>query len=267
MKTFLRSLSGIALVVFSALPLCGQSTTLRVVDAAGRPIAFATVSIEGLPPLLVDASGNVALTAGRNAALKITVRRIGYEPWFGRVAVADTASLTTVHLRALPQTLAEVRIADSTTGPSLHLAGFYRRALDRQRGLGSGVFITPEEIDARNSIKLSQLFQGLNGLRLKQVAEGRYVPLGQGGLCQMTVLVDGYPIDMTTQSTSTLTGIRMGRGAQVTDFEPKRDKQIPALEDVELELRCGRDLDGAAKVANRRETGLPKGTRPPARCL
>ena len=38
---------------------------------------------------------------------------------------------------------------------SLELNGFYRRWLDAQKGVTSAVFIGPEEIDKRNSSRVS----------------------------------------------------------------------------------------------------------------
>jgi hypothetical protein len=63
--------------------------------------------------------------------------------------------------------------------------------LARQRGIGSGIYLTPEEVDKRNSSVASALLQGLNGVSLQRTSTGKTVAMSSSGRCQMTVLIDG----------------------------------------------------------------------------
>ena len=52
---------------------------------------------------------------------------------------------------------------------SLETRGFYRRLADREKGLGSSQFITPEEVRQRNAFRATQLFEGRAGVNVMRV--------------------------------------------------------------------------------------------------
>ena len=66
--------------------------------------------------------------------------------------------------------------------------------LDHQRGIGSGFFITPEDIDRRNIGISTSLLQGLNGVSLGRTATGKTYATNSSGSCVMSVLVDGHHV-------------------------------------------------------------------------
>jgi hypothetical protein len=63
-----------------------------------------------------------------------------------------------------------------------------------QRGAASATFITPEELDLRNPAKVSQVLQGVKGMKVA-FHYGRPVLSGRGTDCGMTVLLDGRKMD------------------------------------------------------------------------
>src|SRR5665213_837767 len=90
--------------------LAAQSTVLRVLGIDSVAVPFAWVSVEGAAARITDDAGNVSLGASRRKTLSVEVRRIGYQPWFGKLDAADTASVHIVMLSRLTQQLGGVTI-------------------------------------------------------------------------------------------------------------------------------------------------------------
>ncbi len=171
-------------------PAAAQRTTLAVLDAGGQPVPFAVVSVDGGRVQIVDPDGRLALSVAAGSKVKLAVRRIGFRPWESTVTLGAD-SLLAVRLERLSQKLDTMRITERAGTPNLMLATFYQRALDRQRGLGTGVFITPEEIEKRDPSDIAQLFTNQPSVRLAQAYPGHYTARGANSTCDMTVLVDG----------------------------------------------------------------------------
>jgi hypothetical protein len=119
------------------------------------------------------------------------VRRLGFEPWYGDLAFGDTATTGRVTLRRTARRMFTVTITDSSSGVPAFLRGFYERMLGRQHGIGSGIYMTPEEVDKRAVNMSTALLQGMNGISLRHTSSGKIVAMNSEGTCQMTVLVDG----------------------------------------------------------------------------
>ena len=171
-----------------------QQRTIRVMGDDGQPVAYATVTFEGERPKITNEKGEVeAGLAGRRAAV-VDVRRLGYEPWYGTVALGDTIMAAQVPLRRLSRRMFTVTVTDSSNRIPSYLRGFYERMLARQRGVGSGTYLTPEEIDKRNTNLSTALLQGLNGVVLKRTRNGKIVAMSTNGDCQLAVSIDGHRV-------------------------------------------------------------------------
>jgi hypothetical protein len=168
-----------------------QSSTLKVLGSDSMPIAFAWVSIQGADARVTDQQGVVNLGAGHHKTMTVNVRRIGYEPWFGKVELPDTAATMTVVLTRATQQLAGVTVSARSVSRALELAGFYDRWLEKQKGALSATFIGPEEIEKRHPSRTTDLLAGLNGVSFTHMPDGSLVARGNGGQCFMTVLLDG----------------------------------------------------------------------------
>jgi hypothetical protein len=145
----------------------GKAHTLRVVSADGKPIMYANVSIEGGTTQITNENGEVALGVGHLNNLNLSVRRIGFSPWFSKIEFPDTSSVLTVTLARTAQQLGAVRVTgqkDPVVSP--FLKGFYDRWMDRQKGLLSAVFIGPEELESRHPDMITNMLRGLNGFCL-----------------------------------------------------------------------------------------------------
>jgi hypothetical protein len=180
-----------ALVV--ALPSAGhaQLRKLKVVSSDSLPIVYAYVAVEGGVGQITDEQGEVSLGAGKRQTLTMRVQRIGYQPWFGKLELPDTAAVLTVQLARIVQSLSTVTVTGTAENRSLKLTGFYDRWMMRQKGTLSAVFIGPEEIEFRHPDKITNMLRGLNGVNFRRSCEGEQVAFSSMNNCPVAILVDG----------------------------------------------------------------------------
>jgi hypothetical protein len=171
-----------------------QQRTIRVIGDDGQPVAYATVTLHGERPKITNEKGEVETGTASRPALLVDIRRLGYEPWYGTVALGDTTTVARVSLRRLSRRMFTVTVTDSSNRVPWYLRGFYERMLARQRGVGSGVYLTPEEIDKRNINLATALLQGLNGVVLQRTRTGKIVAMSTSGGCQLSVMIDGHRV-------------------------------------------------------------------------
>lgn len=171
----------------------------RVVDSTGVPVAYANIEL-GARVTVSDDSGRFSMTipAGR---VEMAIRRIGFRMLKLDLPFGADTSVTLV-MTAVAHALSPQVVSTERTVRSLELRGFYRRLHERMHGTNAGHFITAEEIARRNPTRVSQMFDGLTGIRNNKVKltnrEGCggtqnllcWAPQGLGG-CWMTVYYDG----------------------------------------------------------------------------
>jgi hypothetical protein len=183
---------GAALLVFSVPAVAAaQASILKVVGSDTVAVPFAWVTVEGGTASITDEKGQVSLGAMRNKTLTLDVRRIGYQPWFGKITLPDTAITLTVVLPRVGQQLAAVNVTGERVKTALEITGFYDRMLMRQKGVISATFIGPEELDKRHPSRTTDMLYGLNGITIMHAPNGAMCARGNGGTCFMTVVVDG----------------------------------------------------------------------------
>ena len=181
----------LALGVLSPANVFAQMTVLKVIGSDTVPVPFAWVSVEGGTASITDEKGTVSLGATRHRTLTVEVRRIGYQPWFGKLEFPDTATTLAVMLPRIAQQLAGVTVTGQAVKTQLELVGFYDRWMQRQKGTLSATFIGPEELEKRHPSRTSDMLYGLNGVTMVHADNGAVCAKGNGGSCFMTVLVDG----------------------------------------------------------------------------
>lgn len=188
------------LTAFAAPALLAQTAVTSVVvvtDSMHRPIPFAMVQVDGGVSRVADDSGRTYFNVAADDSLRIMVRRMGYEPYFGW-SLRDPATGTyPATLTLLPNTLERVTVRDRLNTP-LARTGFYDRLQRVQRGAISAVFITPEELDLRNPSRVSQVIDGRASVKIVY-QKGRPILSGRGGNCGMTVLLDGQRMTMMVE--------------------------------------------------------------------
>lgn len=186
--TRFRAVAVLLLIGALPSPALAQLRKLKVVATNGQPVAYATVSVEGGIAHITDERGEINLGAGKRQTFTISIRRIGYEPWFGKLEFPDSSSERSVTLALLPQTLSSVTVAgEAPLSSSLKNTGFYDRAMMREKGLLSAVFIGPEELEFRHPSMIADMLRGLNGVSIKD----RDVAYGYNGQCPMAIMLDG----------------------------------------------------------------------------
>lgn len=180
--------------MFAAGSAHAQDRVLRVVSIDSQPIAYAFVQSNGGHAQLTDENGRVSMGAGKKQTMTIEVRRIGFTPFYGKVDFPDTAVTIPIILPPIAQQLRGVRVTADKSKSSLELNGFYKRWLDAQKGATSAMFIGPEEIDKRNTSRVSALLGGVSGLSMGHTTNGNNVITAGSGACAMAVIIDGRQV-------------------------------------------------------------------------
>ncbi len=190
-----------------ARPLVGL---VQRVDGA----ALVDVEVEGAGQRVrTDAEGRFRLRIVRRDTLTLLLRHLGYEP----IAV----TLRSNHLRGdtivvrMEQTalaLGEVRVRGVDLRSPLGLGGF-----DERRARGLGTFVTREEIDRRQTNRLSDVLRGRRGLTLVRTPSGGYgvrfgVASGRQRRCVPDLWIDGQRargMELDDVPASTVEGIEL----------------------------------------------------------
>jgi hypothetical protein len=184
----------IAAVLAAAFPpavLQGQARKLKVIAADTMPIPYAYVTVEGGIGQITDEKGEVSFGAGKKQTIVVRIQRIGYQPWFGKLDLPDTAVTLVMPLQRIAQSLSAVTVTTTSAIKSLQMTGFYDRWMMRQKGALSAVFIGPEEIESRHPDKITNMLRGLNGVKFIRSCEGEQVAFSSTNQCTMAVLIDG----------------------------------------------------------------------------
>lgn len=188
-----RSARLLALAALSvAAPLAAQTdrTVVQVTDLQGNAIPFAYVTLGTGIGRVANDSGVVIFQQKPADSLRITARRIGFQPFQAWVKRKEGQEAYLADLIALPRTLDPVTVEGRRDTP-LARTGFYDRAERIQKGAYAARVITPEELEIRNPVRLSQTLTGDVYVKVTPSGNGRSVLLGRGMYCAMTILLDG----------------------------------------------------------------------------
>jgi hypothetical protein len=204
-----------ALSALAPALVAAQSTIIKVAGDDNQPVPFAWVVVHGGITGIANDRGELSLGAERHKTLTVDVRRIGYQPWSGKIALPDSASSQTVTLSRVAQPLAGVTVTSSASKSALETEGFYDRWLQKQNGAyRNATFIGPEMIEARNAPLTTDLLDRVIGIRFHRDVRGVLAVIGSGmrppgttfrggndpgnsldaGACFMNVLIDGGPV-------------------------------------------------------------------------
>lgn len=167
---------------------------VAVVDSAGLPIPYALVNAGSRNARVADEVGVTSLAISMRDSLRLQVRRIGYEEFYGWVR-PDANGRFVVSLTALANVLAAVEVTERVNTP-LARVGFYERMERVHRGAIVGEFITPEELNEWNRSNVLDILQGRTHSRVR-----RGLVLGRGG-CGMNIVIDGKFVRTMEQTVS-----------------------------------------------------------------
>lgn len=165
----------------------------RVVDAGTRePVPAAQVSLPALSRQAVTADDGSftlrALAAGRHV---VETRRVGYALRRDTLQL-DAGQPLRIVIALQPEAATLPPVAVETTPRRPYLGGFWER---RERGMG--MFLTRDEIDRKRPLRITDLFQGLQGVTLTRTSRGRFLTFERGNRCVAAVFVNGSPFQMT----------------------------------------------------------------------
>jgi len=195
------SLALLALGTLAAHPLAAQPATdrvtIQITDVRGNAIPFAVVTIGRGAMRVADDSGRVTYPVKPADSLNVTARRIGFQPYVGWSRRPEGKDYYLADLVPMPRSLDPVNIKGRRDTP-LARAGFYDRLERVQRGAAQARFITPEELEVRNPIKLTQMFAGESFVKVTPM-NGKQLLLGRGATCAMTIVLDGHLLTGTLE--------------------------------------------------------------------
>jgi hypothetical protein len=126
---------------------------------------------------------------------------IGFQPVEQVVQLSsDEPANADISLRDRVTELEGVKV--TATAVRARLAPFYDRMRDAERGINHGYFITSEDMERRRPTLITNMFEGLAGVRVEQMP-GSTDPKNKivrgalreaGGYCLMTVYLDGIRV-------------------------------------------------------------------------
>lgn len=197
----------------------GPITEVLVLDRRSQPIPYALVSMGNSPPRVADALGVAQLPLSVDAdSAELVVRRIGYHPFGQYAKLSEDGKQYVAYLNDLPRALNARSITERRDTP-LARRGFYDRMERAARGATVARFITPEEMDQRNSNSVSAILAGEAYIRIQRSGSKAILTGRQPG-CPVAVVLDGQRASGMVEELYTIDGQnevrRMGGGTQAT---------------------------------------------------
>lgn len=211
--------------------------TVKVVDEVGRPVPYTAVQIGGAVERAADTLGIVRLPKGEPKPQMVRARRIGFAP-FASDVTPSPGGVYHVVLSPMVNGLDTVRtVATMTT--MLSRTGFYDRMQRVHNGAMLGEFITPEELEARNASFITNLMRGRRYVGVTRGKNNKVMVTGRGGMCGMTILLDGVRVNNTMEESSQNlpTSINMGSNGRPGAAAPvSLDEMVTAHEVMAIEV-------------------------------
>lgn len=164
----------------TALPETNPSDLVlrvRALTADNEPIAYATLQINGGRRYVSDDSGRLAVPITIRAKASLLMRRIGFEPTEVILTeMPDTA--VQVRMRSVARTLETQVVTVRSPYARLDLGGFYRRMKEVERGARTGYFVTPEDLELRRPLNVTDAVEQFPDIQLRQIDDGKMSPDG-----------------------------------------------------------------------------------------
>ena len=235
----------LALLLAVPLQAQGNPSAPRVIRgtvtqaSTTNAVPYASVIADGVLLGMADQSGRFNVLVKHGEALLLNFRRVGFRP--ESLAIGSGIDTTiTISMQVAEQQLARIVIEEERIR-SLETRGFYQRLADREKGLGSSQFITPEEVRQRNASRATQLFEGRAGVNVMRVCTAGIDVIMRGqtkspntlsstqrcyGLigpnsCIMTVYLDGLKLQPANPSR-----------ARQTNWKVPNEETVPLLDDL-----------------------------------
>lgn len=184
----------------SARPLPKTSDVvlrLWIAQQDDLPVVGAEISVKDSKTertIRSDSSGKARLEGLRPGNIEIRVRRVGFKPSEMLTRVAGGNNDFTVYVDAATTELDEIRVVASKPVISRH-EEFDLRVKRRE----ASAYVTAEQIDKRNPVRLSQMLRSVPGVRISEgltgtiaiATRGKNPTRGSLYDCVMRVMIDG----------------------------------------------------------------------------
>lgn len=220
-RALLRAcLTFVAIVAAVLVPSADAQTVSSiagvVTDSAGAPIFGAHLEDEAsASKATTDEQGMFRLVGVPTGTTNVVARRLGFAPASMRVQVAGGGTSGVVfRLAPLPALLAPVSVRARRAVYTGRLAGYYER-LERRSG---GAFITREQIDRENPMRLTHIISRTAGVSPTRMRGSGGSVRMRGRGCWPLVWLDGSPmpsaeVDLDTFSPQSIHGVELYLGA------------------------------------------------------
>lgn len=244
-----------ALLAFAAASLAVGSAAAQgaaingvVVDPDGLAIYGALVSVPGTGnEARSDERGEFRFTGLQPGGVDIAVRRLGFMPTSVFVNLVSGAAPERVRvvLAPLPALLDQVTVQRTRMRYGGRLGGYYQRLEQKS----TGQFITRAEIEADESLSLTELLMVKPGVRRWPLATGgSVVRFRNRDGCRPLVWLDGVPmptaeVDLDAFPLHTLHGVEMYLGSSNAPIEYTAQNNRSSCGSILLWSR-GRDTEG-----------------------
>ena len=173
----------------------------RVTDSEGGSLGYVNVMVNGGNRIIANDSGYFTIPVGTTGPITLLLRRIGFEPEEVKLpSMPDTA--IRISLKAVALRLPEQRVTTGAAFVSLDLSGFYRRMAEREKGINTGHFVTPEELEFRKPIALTAAVEQFPQIRIRPIPNSGFPLMRKMRIedwkgCPLTVYLDRIKIQPT----------------------------------------------------------------------
>jgi hypothetical protein len=179
----------------------------QVTDETGSPLAFANIQLNGGRRYVSNDSGRFTIPVSVTGRLSLLARRIGFEAV--ELALDSlTESPVTLRMQSVAVALPARQVTARSPFVNLDLRGFYRRMADAEKGLNFGHYITPEDLEFRKPVNLTDAVEQLPNIRIRPgnaettmsemgaraLANARNMRIEDRQGCPLTVYLDGVRI-------------------------------------------------------------------------
>lgn len=138
-------------------------------DSTGAGIQGATIEVRGLTAATNERGAFQLWTTDIDSAT-ISIRRLGYLPVTASIAARHGQWDTVV----VEMELSSVRLSTVTVSSMAIRRGNGLRDFEARRAVGNGLFVTRDEITARNTMRPSDVLRGKRGVNLVRIRSGGY---------------------------------------------------------------------------------------------
>ena len=146
---------------------------VRAITTDNEPIAYANLQVNGGRRYVSDDSGRFDVPITVRGRASVLVRRIGFEP--AEVVLTEMPDTAVqVEMRAVARTLEAQVVTVRSPYTRLDLGGFYRRMREVERGARTGWFVTPEDLELRKPVNVTDAVEQFPNIRLRPINDDRY---------------------------------------------------------------------------------------------